>query len=140
MTSATSVDAVLVQLAADVDVPTYSGVPQAQGDVILIPADGQVPDATTPLPSVGARLVEGRGGHVHLLLGRACWAPGRPGAQTLGTVTVPPGEVGYICHGDGTPASALSKDAEHAPIGFGPGTYVIRRQREQADEIRLVAD
>ncbi|MGL5912318.1 MAG: hypothetical protein ACRCZP_20095 [Phycicoccus sp.] len=28
----------------------------------------------------------------------------------------------------------------HAPLLVGPGTYVVRRQREQTDEIRLVAD
>lgn len=135
-----TIDTVLDRLATEIDIPTHTGTPQAQGDVLVIPADGQIPPATTPLPPAGARLVEGRGGHVHLLLGRVMWAANRPSAQTLGTVTVPSGEVGYIAHGDGTPASALDRDAEHALVAFGPGTYVIRRQREQADVIRMVAD
>lgn len=133
-------DAVLEQLAAEVATPVHTGKPLPQGDLLVIPADGQVPDATDPIPNVGVPLVRGTGGHVHLLMGRVLWAPGREGAQTIGTVTVPDGHVGYLAHGDGTPASALSRDADHALVAFGPGTYVIRRQREQADEIHLVED
>jgi hypothetical protein len=131
---------VLGALAADVDVPVITGRPVAQGDLLVIPAGKVVPDATEPLPAEGAELVRGQGGHVHLLLGRVLWAPAREGAQTVGTVTVPDGEAGYLAHGDGTPVSALSGDAEHGVQAFGPGTWVIRRQREQADEERLVAD
>jgi hypothetical protein len=140
MTETMTAEAVLDALAASLDIPVITGVPVPQGDVLLIPADGLVPDATTPLPAAGAELVRGQGGHVHLLLGRVLWAPGREGAQTVGTVTVPPGEVGYLAHGDGTPASALSDDAEHGVQAFGPGTWVVRRPREKADEERLVAD
>jgi len=131
---------VLDALAAEADVPVITGRPVIQGDVAILPADGQVAAATTPLPAEGAELVRGRGGHVHLLLGKVFWAPGREGAQTVGTVTVPPGEVGYLAHGDGTPVSALSRDAEHALDAFGPGTWVARRQREQAAGQRLIAD
>lgn len=131
---------VLAALTADAEIPVQVGVLVPQGDIIVIPADGMVPPAADPLPAEGAELVRGQGGHVHLLLGRVLWAPGRAGAQTVGTVTVPDGEVGYLAHGDGTPVSALSGDAEHGVQAFGPGTYVIRRQREQADEERLVAD
>lgn len=140
MTGTMTAEAVLGALAADADIPVITGVPAVQGDVIVIPADGLAPDATLPLPADGAVLVRGQGGHAHLLLGRVLWAPGRPGAQTLGTVTVPGGEAGYLAHGDGTPVSALSGDAEHGVQAFGPGTWVIRRQREQAEEARLVAD
>jgi hypothetical protein len=136
----TSTDEVLAALAADADVPVITGEPLPQGDLLLIPAGGQVPPATVPVARDGAELVRGQGGHVHLLLGAVLWAPGAPGAQTVGTVTVPDGETGYLAHGDGTPVSALSRDAEHAVVAFGPGTYVIRRQREQAGEQRLVAD
>jgi hypothetical protein len=140
MTITMTADAVLDALTADADVPVITGKPLPQGDVLILPADGLVPDAAGPLPACGAELVRGQGGHVHLLLGRVLWAPGREGAQTVGTVTVPEGEVGYLAHGDGTPVSALSRDAEHGLQAFGPGTYVVRRQREQADEERLVAD
>jgi hypothetical protein len=133
-------DAVLDTLAADAEIPVLTGVPVPQGDVLLIPADGQVQDAITPLPADGADLVRGNGGHVHLLLGRILYDAVPEGRQTIGTITVPPGEVGYLAHGDGTPVSALSGDAEHGLQAFGPGTYIARRQREQADEERLIAD
>jgi hypothetical protein len=130
---------VLEQLAAEITIEVSTD-DQAQGDLLVINATGQVPAATNPIPTAGVALVRGQGGHVHLLLGRVLWAPQRERTQTVGTVTVPPGEVGYLAHGDGTPASALSRDADHALVTFGPGTYVVRRQREQADEITLVAD
>lgn len=140
MTDTMTAHAVLDRLAAEVETPVHTGLPQAQGDLIVLPADGQVPDAATAIPTAGVPLVRGNGGHVHLLLGRVMWQSNGDQAQTLGTVTVPDGEVGYLAHGDGTPASALSRDADHALVAFGPGTYVIRRQREQADEIRYVED
>lgn len=141
MTTTTASD-VLTRLDAESDVPVHAGVPQAQGDLIVLPADGRVPAATEPVPTAGVALLRGRGGHVHLLLGRVAWRPGsaREGAQTLGTLTVPAGETAWLAHGDGTPASALSRDADHAMLGIGVGTYVIRRQREQADVVALVAD
>lgn len=140
MIDTTTVDAVLDALAAEVTTPVITGQPQAQGDLLVLPADGLVPDATIPAPTAGVPLLRGQGGHTHLLIGRVNYAPQAPGAQTLGTVTVPAGQVGYLAHGDGTPVSALSRDAEHGLVAFGPGTYVIRRQREQSDEIQLVED
>ena len=131
---------VLDTLAADADIPVITGLPVIQGDVAILPAGGQVAAATEPLPAEGVVLVRGQGGHAHLLLGRVLYAPGLPGAQTVGTITVPDGETGYVAHGDGSPVSALSRDAEHALDAFGPGTWVARRQREQADVERLVAD
>lgn len=131
------------QVLAQLDdiAPVHTGLPLAQGDLLLIPADGQVPPATDPIPAAGVPLVRGQGGHTHLLMGHVLWAADSTGSQTIGTVTVPARQVGYIAHGDGTPASALDRDAEHALVAFGgPCTYVIRRQREQADEIRMVAD
>lgn len=140
MIDTNTADGVLERLAAEVETPVYAGLPQAQGDLLLLPADGKVPAATGAIPLAGVPLVRGDGGHVHLLLGRVAWAANAEGAQTVGTVTVPDGEVGYLAHGDGTPASALSRDADHALVAFGPGTYVVRRQREQADAIRLTRD
>lgn len=124
-----------------IDVPDYVGLPLAQGDLMVIPAGGLVPEATANVPAGGVPLVRGNGGHVHLLLGDGIlWKPGRDGAQTVGTITVPEGCTGYLAHGDGSPGSLSAGQADHAPLAFGPGTYVVRRQREQADEIRLVED
>jgi hypothetical protein len=131
---------VLEALAGDAEIPVISGCPVAQGDLILLPADGLVPEAVEPVPAEGVVLLRGRGGHAHLLLGRVRWAPGPPGAQTIGTITVPDGETGYLAHGDGTPPSALSGDAEHSVQAFACGTWVARRQREQAEDERLIID
>jgi len=51
----------------------------------------------------------------------------RVGQLGLGVLTVAEG-VAYLAH------------PEHAFSGIAPGTYELRRQREQADEIRRVAD
>jgi hypothetical protein len=145
MTSTDTAEGVdLAALAAQIDVPPLSGL-QAQGDLIVIPAGGGiVPEAVTPLPAGGVELVKGAGGHVHLLLGLdgVFWdAPtDRPEPQTLGTLTVAEGATAWLAHGDGTPVSLVDRDAEHGPLAVAPGTYVIRRQREQRDIIDLVAD
>lgn len=121
---------VLEHLDRQVDVPLLTG-PQPQGDVIVIPA-GQIGRVATALvPAAGVAVVRGEnGGNTHLLIGDGpvAWAPGRAGAQTLGTLTVPAGSAAFLLH------------PEHGAAGVAPGTYVIRRQREQADEVRLVAD
>lgn len=119
---------VLDHLDRDALIPVLSG-PQAQGDIIVIPVAG--PSAATPLPTDGVAVVRGEnGGNTHLLLGDGpvFWDAGEPGAQTLGLLTVGAFATGYLAH------------PEHAYAGVAAGTYVIRRQREQADEIRLVAD
>jgi hypothetical protein len=119
---------VLEHLDRQVDVPVLAG-PQPQGDIIVIPAAGQ--PAATPVPAAGVAVVRGEnGGNTHLLIGDGpvCWDAGRPGAQTLGRLTVQ------------TTATAFLLHPEHGAAGVAPGTYVIRRQREQADEVRLVAD
>ena len=46
----------------------------------------------------------------------------------LALLTVPEGSIAYLAH------------PEHAYTGIGPGSYTLRRQREQADELRMVAD
>ncbi len=46
----------------------------------------------------------------------------------LGHLTVAAGAVAHLAH------------PEHGYASIAPGNYVIRRQREQADEIRVVAD
>lgn len=120
---------VLDHLDRQVTVPVIAGV-QAQGDVIVIPAGGVAP-ATAPLPAAGVPVVRGEaGGNTHHLVadGPSCFDPAEAGAQTVGTLTVPTGSTAYLIH------------PEHGATGVAPGTYVVRRQREQAEEQRLVAD
>jgi hypothetical protein len=114
-------------------IPVLGGL-QFQGDVAIVPAGiaGRLADATTPVPTAGIEVVRGEnGGNTHLLLGDACFTPGDtrdPSALALGVVTVPAGGTAYLAH------------PEHAYTGIAPGTYELRRQREQADQIRLVQD
>lgn len=120
---------VLDHLDRQVDVPVIGG-PQAQGDLIVIPAPDLIP-AATPVPKAGVPVIRGEnGGNTHLLIGDGpiCWDTGRDGAQTLGTLTVPDGSAAFLIH------------PEHGAAGIAPGTCVIRRQREQRDEIALVTD
>jgi hypothetical protein len=121
--------AVLDHLDAQVDVPLLPGA-QPQGDVMVIPAPG-AREATASVPKAGVPVVRGEnGGNTHLLIGDGpvFFDSGQQGAQTLGTLTVPAGSAAYLIH------------PEHGAAGIAPGTYVIRRQRQQADETRLVAD
>lgn len=119
-------------LDREVTIPISNGL-QAQGDVIVVPAAMTLPIAITPVPKPGFPVVRGEsGGNTHLLL------PDGPimfdqkdisvTDLTLGVLTVPVGSVAYLAH------------PEHAYSGIAPGTYELRRQREQADELRLVAD
>lgn len=119
-------------LDREATVPVSTGL-QRQGDVIVIPAAtvrrGRSA-ATKPVPRSGVPVVRGEaGGNTHLLLaaGPVRYDPA-PEDLTLGVLTVEDGAVAYLAH------------PEHGYAGIGPGTYVVRRQREQADVIRMVAD
>lgn len=121
-------------LDRQVDIPVLAGL-QAQGDIIVIPATvaGLRVTAANPVPQAGVPVVRGEnGGNTHLLLaeGDVRWDGRTPRDQelSLGTLTVHPGAVAHLAH------------PEHGYASIAPGTYVIRRQREQADEIRLVQD
>lgn len=117
-------------LDRDIEIPVLTAA-QRQGDVMILPR--QTAAATTPVPREGAAVVRGEnGGNTHLLLadGPVCFDP-RPATTTdltLGVLTVADDATAYLAH------------PEHGYMGFGPGTYEIRRQREQADELRMVAD
>lgn len=120
--------------------PVVTGLPHAQGDLLIIPwpAATATQDrvlacakATSVGPN-GISVVRGQGGNTHLLVdpdrAGVLWAPNPDGSQTVGTLVVPPDAVAYLDH------------AEHGRNAVGPGVYVIRRQREQRDVIDLVAD
>lgn len=115
----------------DALVPVHTGM-QRQGDVLVIPTPTG-PEATTPVPAAGVPVVRGEsGGHTHLLLAsgdvRCDTRPASTRDLTLAVVTVAEGGTAWLAH------------PEHAYSGLGPGTYALSRQREQADELRIVAD
>lgn len=115
-------------LIEDAEIPVLSGV-QRQGDLIVVPTRPSAKKGML-IPAEGVSVIRGEAtGNTHLLVGDGTWAPveGR-GGQDLGIVTVPDDGAAYLLH------------PEHGAQGFAPGVYLVRRQREQADEIRLVAD
>lgn len=111
-------------------IPMLCGL-QRQGDVIVVPSD--TVDAATPVPAAGFPVVRGEnGGNTHLLLaiGDVRYTERAVSATNLALcdLIVGPDAEAYLAH------------PEHGYLGIGPGGYQIRRQREQADELRLVAD
>ena len=101
-------------------IPVLTGF-QAQGDVMVVPRPAQAP-AGTSVPRDGVAVVRGEfGGHTHTLLaeGTVTFDPaaGDEGLD-IGVLTVGADATAYLAH------------PEHAYSGIGPGTYVLRRQRE----------
>lgn len=122
------------ELIADIEVPVLTGA-QAQGDVGIWPRPhvGDAERATfTPVPAAGLPIVQGTNTHIlDAYQGDVFWSPATPGPDgtTIGVLDVPEGAVAYLTHTE-----------EHTTNGIGPGTYRIGGKREQADEIRRVAD
>lgn len=118
-------------LDRDFEIPVLAGL-QRQGDVIVVPAKPSH-HAGIPVPALGFPVVRGEaGGNTHMLLadGDVFFDP-RPASATnltLGVLTVAEDAEAYLAH------------PEHGYLGIAAGDYEIRRQREQADELRLVAD
>lgn len=115
----------------DVEIPVLTGV-QRQGDVLVMPASVS---AKTAVPSAGCPVVRGEsGGNTHAIYADpnsgVCCDTRAPDVADLrvATLLVPTGATAWLAH------------PEHGFIGIGPGSYEIRRQREQADEMRMVAD
>lgn len=102
--------------------------PQIQGDVSILPVEDRA--ASTPIPEKGVVVATGRGGHDHRLLPGGFFDRSRLADDSLeiGVLTVPEGGEVFMAHD------------EHGYMGFAPGSYVIGRQREQADVIREVED
>jgi hypothetical protein len=126
----------LEHLEADLEVPVHSGI-QFQGDVAIIPL-ADLKHAVSPSGSwapvgpEGVQVVKGEnGGHTHLLVadpGAARWMADVNDTTGLAVGVLDASAPVHILH------------AEHGGTGIAPGQYVIRRQREQAEEQRLVAD
>lgn len=127
-------------LLAEVEVPVLTG-PQPQGDLLIVPAaDDEFAVSGVALklvPDEGVQVVYGEAtGHTHWLH-RGFDSPGVTWGRVVGgsdplvegVVHVPEGEVAELIHSD-----------EHGCNAMGPGTYVIRGKREQADHISRVAD
>lgn len=122
---------VLEHLDRDALVPVVSGL-QRQGDVIVVPAK-HLGAAKAKVPATGVPVVRGEaGGNTHAIVAEGdvfCDVREASASNlTLATLTVTEGAVAYLAH------------PEHAYSGIGPGTYELRRQREQADELRIVQD
>lgn len=124
---------VLEHLDRSVEVPVLDGL-QFQGDLAVIPAAHDTWTRATQagrvmIPLGGRPVIEAMaGGHEHRLL---------PGAE--GAVSFWPGSgqsLGYMLASE----PAFLAHPEHGYLGIAPGRYELRRQREQADEERLIAD
>lgn len=124
--------AIPAHLIADAEVPVLAGL-QPQGDVIVIPRRPGKTANPTPVPPEGVPVVRGEsGGNTHLLvaIGPVTWSTTttQRGGLTLGTVEVPEGATAFLLH------------PEHGANAMAPGSYELRRQREQREAIELVAD
>lgn len=120
---------VLDHLDRQVDVPVLTAA-QRQGDVFILPAEVA---ASTPVPAAGTPVVRGEnGGNTHAIFAEGDVRCDLRQADirdlTLATLTVADGAVAWLLH------------PEHGAQGIGCGSYRLLRKREQADELRLIAD
>ena len=127
---------VLEHLRRDAEVPVLDGL-QAQGDLLVVPGAAPVKGRAArgrtayEVPAEGIAVIEATGGgHEHRLFaskpGGAWYFADVTGGQAIGVLECT--EPAYLLH------------PEHGATGIAPGRYELRRQREQADEERLVAD
>lgn len=121
---------VITEQDFNLEIPVLNGI-QRQGDVLVRPADVT---ATTAVPAVGTPVVRGEnGGNTHAIYaadGDVFCDVSTSSVRDLrvATLTVPEGSTAYLGH------------PEHGYQGIAPGSYEIRRQREQAEEMRMVQD
>jgi hypothetical protein len=121
---------VLDHLDLDASLPVVTRA-ACQGDVSILRVTTAA--ATTAVPASGVAVVRGEnGGNTHSLHGDGpiLWDPAVPSQTSLllGTLTVPEGSTAVLLH------------PEHGGMSIVAGTYRVGRQREMADEIRMVAD
>ena len=117
-------------LPRELEIPVLTGL-QRQGDIIVIPDEAAI--ATKKVPATGTPVVRGEaGGNTHAVVADGLvFCDTREASATnltLASLTVTEDSVAYLAH------------PEHGYSGIGPGRYTIRRQREQADELRMVQD
>jgi hypothetical protein len=121
------------------DIPMLAG-PQCQGDLFIVPldlldadqirvaADGRWVD----VPAAGVELLRGTAaGNPHTLVAdrAACqWTTDIADETGLGIGVLRATGAVYLLH------------REHGAIGLAPGTYLVRRQREQGIKQRFVMD
>ncbi|BAD56342.1 hypothetical protein NFA_14970 [Nocardia farcinica IFM 10152] len=103
----------------------------AQGDVLILRVT--LAPARTVMPSRVVVVASEASSHTHTLhpSGPCFYTPHTPagaGDVLLGLLTVPEGSTAVLIH------------QEHGGLEILPGTYQVRRQRELADEWRMVAD
>jgi hypothetical protein len=115
----------------NLEIPILAGI-QRQGDVLIRPAADV--KAKTAVPATGTPVVIGEnGGNTHAVYaadGDVFCDVSASSVRDLrvAVLTVPEGSTAYLGH------------PEHGYQGIAPGNYEIRRQREQAEEMRIVAD
>lgn len=129
---------VLEHLDRDAGIPILDSL-QAQGDLLLAPiaelADQvHVPDTArwVPVRAAGVEVLRGTAmGNSHTLIadpGVCRWTTDVIDATDLAIGVLEATAPVYLAH------------SEHGYAGIAPGTYVVRRQREEADGDRFVAD
>ncbi len=123
---------VLDHLDHEATIPVLAGL-QAQGDLIVIPfgmadvgADAVVPHR---VPPAGVELVRGQHAHVLVADGTVDYTTMEDRQNlAVAVVEVAEGATAYLLH------------TEHGAAGIAPGRYIVRRQREQAEQQRLIVD
>ena len=126
---------VMEHLELEEIVPVIVGF-QRQGDIAIYPTPARDTKNLQPIPAEGVIVVRGEnGGNTHTLLadinsGVLISMNPSPSVNdlVLGTLVVPEGKVAYLSH------------PEHGFNAIGEGTYNIKRQRQQSDVERFIAD
>lgn len=124
-------------LEGSAEIPVLGG-PQAQGDVLVLPATYVGPTSTVKpirVPPAGIEVIRGENGaHPHLLVADGPGVLFDAGATDdsdlcIGVLDIPQGSTAYLLH------------PEHGASGIAAGVYSIRRQREMgAAGERRIAD
>lgn len=126
---------VLDHLDRGLEVPVLGGL-QFQGDLAVIPAEpgehrSMASDRFQPVPAEGIAVIPAVGsGHEHRLLA------GTPDTARFLALSSGGQDLGYLM----ATGPAYLAHPEHGYLGIAAGSYVLRRQREQAGEERLIAD
>lgn len=116
----------------EIDIPVLSGM-QRQGDVIVLPVEDMLTPPAATVPLTGTPVVRGEnGGNTHAIYPDGpVFCDVMAGSATdlrVAVLSVPEGSTAYLGH------------PEHGFLGIAPGCYELRRQREMAEELRMVAD